>query len=66
MCKKCGKECRNLSEENRIWENMEDRRLRNLGIDPDGDPVEVMIAIETKHAEIQARRKAEQERRRCS
>jgi hypothetical protein len=45
---------------------MEDRRLRNLGIDPDGDPVEVMIAIETKHAEIQARRKAEQERRRCS
>ncbi len=53
-------------EEILMYEIMEDRRLRNLGIDPDGDPIDIMIAIETKYAELQARRKAEDEQCRCS
>lgn len=38
---------------------MTDDRLRRLGIDPDGDPIDMMAALERIAAEIRQRREAE-------
>lgn len=34
------------------YELMEDEKLRRLGIDPDGDPIEIMLAIRRRYREL--------------
>lgn len=40
-------------EENLLLEISEDRRLQNLGIDPDSDSLAILIALKKRMAEIQ-------------
>ncbi len=47
-------------EENLLLEISEDRRLTNLGIDPDADSLAILIALKKRMAEIQrGKRQAE-------
>ena len=45
-------------EENLLLEIIEDSRLRNLGIDPDADPLAILIALKMRMAEINSRKPA--------
>lgn len=35
------------------YEEMENKRLIRLGIDPDGDPVEIMMEVDRRYKELQ-------------
>jgi hypothetical protein len=44
-------------EETALMEVSEDRRLLRLGIDPDGDPVDIMLDVEARYRELKASEK---------
>lgn len=38
------------------YQEMEDKRLIRLGIDPDGDPVEIMMEVDRRYNEMMAKK----------
>jgi hypothetical protein len=42
-----------IDEENLAFEIAEDNKLRSIGIDPNGDPVEIMVELDRRYAEYQ-------------
>lgn len=54
---KLTKENRPFDEETVALEISEDKRLNRLGIDPDGDPVDIMEALYQKHEALEKKKK---------
>ncbi len=56
MPKKRAKKSEDISEADLMFEINEDNRLRSIGIDPDTDSIDIMIALDRNHAKFEAER----------
>ena len=50
------------AEELAIMEVSEDRRLIRMGINPDGDPIEIMKKVQKRHRELEEAERKQRER----